>query len=215
MRHRILLVLVLILLGNVLPVSALPSAQASPKTPVPKGERTLGLSVGPAADGDYPKALAEAQAAGVQLVTLSLDWSQLETAPGRYDSTWLTIADGFYPPRHVEVDLILRPIDTNHAKLPSDLAGKPFDDPAVIARFERLLDAVFAQIPNLTLHSLVIGNEVDAQRQSPLDSVRSFLRRCQRICPKKAARRSCGRHGYVRWPDRRCERPAANAEQGK
>jgi hypothetical protein len=59
------------------------------------------------------------------------------------------------------VDLILRPINTNQLDVPSDLQGKPFDDPVVIARFERLLDDVFAHLPNLTLNSLGIGNEVD------------------------------------------------------
>ncbi len=128
---------------------------------VPKDARTLGLSVAPADDGDYPRALAAAQVAGVQSTTLSLDWSRLEVAPGRYDNTLLTIAEGFYPPRHVPIDLILRPIDTNRAEIPPDLKGKRFDAPTVIARFERLLDDVFAQSPHLTLHSLVIGNEVD------------------------------------------------------
>lgn len=129
--------------------------------PVSKGTRTLGLSVGPAQDGDYGRALADAQAAGVQSVTLPLDWSRLETAPGRYDNTLLSIADGFYPPRHIAVDLILRPINTNRLEIPSDLQDKDLDDPVVIARFERLLDNVFAHLPSLTLHSLLVGNEVD------------------------------------------------------
>ena len=129
--------------------------------PVPKGGRFLGLSVGPAEDGDYPKALATAQAAGVQSVTLALDWSRLEMGPGHYDNTLLTIADGFYPSRHTQVDLVLRPVNTSRVEVPADLKDKLFDDPAVIARFERLLDDVFAQTPHLTVHSLVIGNEVD------------------------------------------------------
>lgn len=133
-----------------------------PAAPVGKGLRTLGLSVQPAENDNYPHALAAAQAAGVQSVTLSLNWSQLETAPEHYDDTLLKIADGFYPPRHVQVDLILRPINTNRAEIPADLSGRSFDDPVVITRFKRLLDHVFAQIPHLALHSLVIGNEVDA-----------------------------------------------------
>jgi hypothetical protein len=152
MRHLIWL---LLLWSLILP-TALHAA------PLPKGERTLGLSVGTAEDGDYPRALSDAQAAGVQSVTLSLDWSKLETTPGQYDTSLLKIADQFYPPHHVAVDLILRPINTNRAEMPSDLQGKLFDDPKLITRFERLLDAVFAQTHHLTLHSLIIGNEVDA-----------------------------------------------------
>ena len=130
--------------------------------PVPKGTRTLGLSVGQAKDGDYGRAFAAAQAGGAQSVTLSLDWSRLETAPGIYDNPLLSIADGFYPPRHVAVDLVLRPINTSRSEVPADLQDRLFDDPLVIARFERLLDNMFAQLPHLTLHSLAIGNEVDA-----------------------------------------------------
>ena len=136
-------------------------ASAAPAAPLPKGTRTLGLSVQPAQDGDYGRALAASQAAGAQSVTLALDWSRLEPAPGRYEDALLTIAGDFYPPRHIAVDLVLRPINTNRSEVPADLKDKPLDDPAVIARFERLLDDVFARTPHLTLHSLVIGNEVD------------------------------------------------------
>ena len=130
--------------------------------PIPKGARTLGLSVGQAKDGDYGRAFAAAQAGGIQSVTLPLDWSRLETAPGKYDNTLLSIAEGFYPPRHVAVDLVLRPINTSRSEVPADLRGKPFDDPLVIARFEGLLDNIFAHLPHLALHSLAIGNEVDS-----------------------------------------------------
>jgi len=45
--------------------------------------------------------------------------------------------------------------------MPADLAGTPFDDPAFIQRFKALLDYVLAQIPDLQLTSLAIGNEID------------------------------------------------------
>ena len=172
--------LVLLLFSLVFPLSA---AQAAP---LPKGERTLGLAVQPAQDGDYGHALALAQGTGVQSVTLALDWSRLEPAQGRYDNTLLTIADSFYPSRHIAIDLVLRPINTSRLEVPADLRDKPFDDPAVIARFERLLDDVFAQTPHLTLNSLVLGNEVDAylgqdtarwpQYQAFYQAVRAYAR---------------------------------------
>ena len=147
--------------------------------PVPIGARTLGLSVGPAKDGDYDRAFAAAQAAGVQSVTLSLDWSRLEPTLGRYDTALLSIADEFYPPQHTRVDLVLRPINTNRLEIPADLQDKAFDDPLVIARFERLLDEIFAHIPHLSLNSLTIGNEVDkylSQRPSRWAQYGTFYR---------------------------------------
>jgi hypothetical protein len=45
--------------------------------------------------------------------------------------------------------------------LPKVLSKKRYDDPDVIARFNRLMDAILAAIPNLDVNFLSIGNEVD------------------------------------------------------
>ncbi|MEA3336702.1 MAG: hypothetical protein U9R25_12380 [Chloroflexota bacterium] len=74
---------------------------------------------------------------------------------------WLAIANIFYPTQDTALSLTISVIDTTSARLPADLAGKPFDDPEVIQRFNGLLDFVATQTPDLTLATLSIGNEVD------------------------------------------------------
>jgi hypothetical protein len=150
-----------LVLAAVLAVSVLlVSTQARAGVPA-RGDRRLGISVGPAQDGNYPEAFAIAKSAGMQSVTLSLDWTSLEPSPGRYVDTYLDIANAFYPAAKTTVDIILRPINTNRTELPADLRGKAFDSPEVIDRFEQLVDHVLGRMPNVTIGTLAIGNEVD------------------------------------------------------
>jgi hypothetical protein len=97
------------------------------------------------------------------LKLLAVYWDELETEPGVYNPNpnWLEIANLYYPAQDIQVSLTISVIGTNNLRLPPDLADKSFDDPAVIARFNNLLDYVAVQIPNLTLNSLAIGNEID------------------------------------------------------
>lgn len=141
--------------------AAVKAASASVK-PVPKGNRELGLHVGEAQDRDYSGAFARAEGAGMQAVSLSFDWSGLETGPGAYKNDFPRIANAFYPARKTKVHLVLRPINTNRREFPADLKDRALDDPQVIERFCRLLDNLFAQMKDVELASLAIGNEVDA-----------------------------------------------------
>ena len=129
----------------------------------PPPHRVLGISVGPCQDGDYGLAFATAKAAGMQSTTLSMNWSDLETSAGRYNGKYLAIANGFYPAEKISIDLVLRPIDTNHVSMPADLMGEKFDSPKVISRFEHLVEYVLSSMPKVTLNSIAIGNEVDAE----------------------------------------------------
>ncbi len=133
------------------------------QTALPEQDRLLSLEVTTAADDDYDAAFVLARSVGMQVTSLSLQWDDLEPSPGRYgtDPDWLGIANDFFPAQGTTVSLMIGPIDTNTLRLPADLKNKAFDDPEVIARFERLLDYVFAQIPDLELSSLAIGNEID------------------------------------------------------
>ena len=130
---------------------------------VPRGSRILSMDVTEAVDGDFNAALQLAKSVGVTAVTLTVYWDEIETAPGVYtpDPNWLEIANLYYPAQEMQVSLTISVIDTDNLRLPPDLAGKPFDDSAVIARFNGLLDYVAAQLPDLTLKSLAIGNEID------------------------------------------------------
>ena len=127
--------------------------------------RSLGICVSPATGETYPAAFAVAKSAGMATTTLALDWNQIEQdsffGGVHYKNDFLAIANAFYPAQNTAVDLILRPINTNQKTLPPNLMARSFDDPIVAVRFCGVLDYVFSQIPNLTLRSLAIGNEVD------------------------------------------------------
>ncbi|HID54024.1 MAG TPA: hypothetical protein EYP41_18555 [Anaerolineae bacterium] len=108
----------------------------------PRDGRTLSLDVTEAADNDFDAALQRAKAVGVTAVTLTVYWDEIETEPGVHNPNpnWLEIANLYYPTQEVAVSLTISVIDTNNLRLPSDLAGQPFDDPAVIGRFNSLFD---------------------------------------------------------------------------
>jgi hypothetical protein len=123
--------------------------------------RPLGLHVGEAQGEDFDAAMDLAQDNGVSVVHLSLNWNDIETAPQVYDNALLGIANLYFPARGLTVHLTLRPINTVRVEVPSDLAGLAWDDPQMIARFNQMLDYVFAQLPAVDLGVLAIGNEVD------------------------------------------------------
>ncbi|MBM3121872.1 MAG: hypothetical protein FJZ97_06760 [Chloroflexi bacterium] len=133
-------------------------------TPVPRGDRMLGIDANEADGETYDQAFQLARQAGMQFTSLSLAWDDLEPRPGEYspDPNFLAIANQYYPAKDVPLALTITPIDTSRRRLPADLKDAAFDDPEVITRFERLLDYVFSQIPDVELAVLAIGNEVDA-----------------------------------------------------
>ena len=140
-------------------------AAVTPVVPVnvsQKGNRILSIDLSEAEDADYDAAFATATSTGMQATGLPLNWSDLETAVGVYDNTYLAIANSYYPPKNIAISLSLRTINTNKKEVPTDLSTKGFDDPEMIDRFKKLLDFVFSEIPNLELNSLSIGNEIDA-----------------------------------------------------
>jgi len=133
-----------------------------PNTVVAKGTRILAIDVTEAETTDYDTAVDKAANAGAEMINLSLSWTTIETSPGVYDNSFLSIADIYYPLKGIPVNLSLQTINTNQKEVPSDLQAVNFDDPVMISRFKTLLDFVFAEIPNVTLNSLAIGNEIDA-----------------------------------------------------
>ena len=108
--------------------------------PPARGERILSLDVNQAADGDFDRAFARAQEAGMEATTLSLHWDEIETAPGQYDPqpNWPAIANIYYPAFNTPISLALSPIDTNNERRPADLRGRPFDDPEVVHREQHI-----------------------------------------------------------------------------
>jgi hypothetical protein len=140
---------------------AVPPLTAGPDQAVPKGVRLLGCAVTPAENLDYNAAMAQAKSAGVQVVSLKLDWDEVEQQPDVFASPWPKIANAYYPGQNIQVSLRIATFDTDRNRLPPDLRDKPLDDPEVIARFNHLMDWIFAQMPDVKLAELSIGNEVD------------------------------------------------------
>ena len=151
----------------------LPAADAP--TPVPRGDhRLLGCAVTQAENKNYDGAMKLAESAGVQVVSLKLNWDDVERRPHVFASPWPKVANAYYPPRHLQLSLRLATLDTDRNRLPADLRDQPLDDPAVIARFNELLDWVFAQMPDVELAELSIGNEVDGVLGADLEKWRQY-----------------------------------------
>ena len=138
---------------------------------VQKGDRVLEIQVSDPADGDFVSAFREAQSVGMASASLSLDWSILDIGsdPNTGDpiyandpaTDFLAIANGCYPNTNTKLSLMLRPITTLTRKVPPGFENTPWDDPAMIDRFERFIDHVFAKMPDLEITALAIGSEVD------------------------------------------------------
>lgn len=126
--------------------------------------RTVGLSISPAEDGDFPAAFGHAQAACLDAAHIFFTWSDLEPSPGVMNATLLANMDAlntFFPFFNTRAELQLAVTNTLVKEVPADLMALPFDDPQMIARFRVLLDTVMAHLPDLELRALNIGNESD------------------------------------------------------
>jgi hypothetical protein len=128
---------------------------------VSKGDRQLGIDITLSSNNDYQYAFNFAKSAGAQFVQLSFAWDEIESVPGVLQNNMLGIANSYYPSLNTKVALNLNVIDTTVDRLPSDLKGRRFNDPELVARFQNVLGYVFSQIPNLGLISISIGNEID------------------------------------------------------
>lgn len=142
--------------------------------PLPKGNRILAVDVNTAESNDYNAAFAMAKGVGMQDIGLSLDWRDIESETGKYDGKWLSIANMYYPKTGTGLTLNLRPIHNCRKMMPVDLETLKLDDPRMIGRFEKLLDFVFAQIPDTKLDALVIGSEIDVYLGASDDLWREF-----------------------------------------
>jgi len=138
-------------------------------TPAPsvlQGARVLGLDVKEVPAVTYGMAYDQAITLGVREVSVSLDWELLEPTLGNYDDTIPAIIESFYPQQAADLTLVLRPLDTPGARLPAELVGLAFDDPAVITAFENFLTHLHNTFPTLNasgkLKWIHVGNEIDA-----------------------------------------------------
>jgi hypothetical protein len=132
-------------------------------TPRPKGDRIFSIDVNTAEDNDYENAFRLAKEAGSQVIPISINWKDIETSPGKYEDPGniLAIANAYYPPTKTRVALYVRSWDTLEKMAPADLKDLPFTDPQMSERYLKMIDWVFAQIPDVQLQFLSIGDEID------------------------------------------------------
>jgi hypothetical protein len=142
---------------------------AAGPTVVPKGNRIIGIHVQPPEDNNYDAAIAKAKSFGTESVPFFATWKSLETSPGVYDGSLLSLVNLYYPAQGLKNSITIATINTNVLEVPSDLAATPWDSPTMISRFNALQDFIFAQIPAVTLTAYCIGNEVDATLSSAAD----------------------------------------------
>jgi hypothetical protein len=136
------------------------NADNDAKQATAKGGRLLGLGINEGSIG-FEKAFSAARAAGLQFVELPSQWDDIEPKPGEFTNQWLDIANAYYPAVGIRLVISLNPIDTNKLRLPADLVGKPFDDPAVIQRYSKAVDYVLSRVSKADLVAFAIGNEID------------------------------------------------------
>ncbi len=129
---------------------------------LPRGDRQLSWQVDETETNNYDSAFAYALTGCGESTHLAFLWSSLEPDTGSFDANFvglLDVMDIYYPAFNTSVELQLAPVNTNVLELPNELSSLSFSDPLVINGYKRLLDTVFAHIPNVTLAALNIGNE--------------------------------------------------------
>ncbi len=137
-------------------------------TPLPKGDRRLGLDISDTAE-DGAQRIDLSKELGVEAATFRLQWLYLETAPGVFDGPQTAVFGllNAYAAEGLQINLTISPIGQTYLTLPADMSPRLSDgtlrmsDPEVIDRFKVLLDFVHREAPALELSSLQIGHELD------------------------------------------------------
>jgi len=127
----------------------------------PKGDRWLGLRVTTGAL-EYDAAFGEAKRLGLQFLELPQQWNEAHPAVARFDTPFVATANRVYPPADTALVLSLNPIDTSALRVPDRLAGKSFDAPEAVAEFCTFVDHVLADLSDVKILAVSVGNEVDA-----------------------------------------------------
>jgi hypothetical protein len=128
-----------------------------------------------AAGADYAADVASVKEQATRPVAISLwGWEKLEPAAGKLDVTRedgglrYALEQGFVPYVGATV------IDTTKRVLPSDLATISWTDPALLRRYNALLEALAKRLP-ASLSYFIIANEADVYLEKHPDEVPEFL----------------------------------------
>jgi hypothetical protein len=159
----IIICLIFIVLISGCCAGSAPKAPTATPGPVTNEGRLLGMDISLPSDNDFGKAYFMAKDAGVRMVQLTPRWDEIEPGNGKYSDPQenLAAAKAFYRQENIRVALAVSPLDTNVNRMPADLKGMPMDDPAVIDRYNKMIDDVLQKLDGVTLQDAAIGNEID------------------------------------------------------
>ena len=144
--------------------------------PLPKGSRVLGIAV-PLDDLDFPINVQTARDAGARTTNATFGWDEIErpydaggpdasddggtATPTQLFNPLLHVTNLVLQDRRMAVTLTLDALDVGGARAPAELAARPLDDAEVGVRYERLIDYVFGQIPDVGVTALLVASSVD------------------------------------------------------
>ncbi len=138
----------------------------------------------PGAEPALDAAFAASQSAGALGYELSIAWHALESSPGVVDLSFAQLLLDTLEASGMTPYLVLTTIDTVQLSVPPDLQdpgdstelapGLAWDDPAMLGRFEMLLDGLVPLLVAKGGFYLSVGNEVDAWLGARLGQVSSY-----------------------------------------
>ena len=108
---------------------------------------------------------------GVNFFLFGHNWADLEPSPGTFNFGGslvqpLTDMLAWYP-QFAGFGFVINVLNGSSRLTPADLNNLPFDNPAVLSRFDALIDALVAQPLSAKLGYILVGNEVDSMLTDP------------------------------------------------
>lgn len=161
-----------------------PSSSEAAELPLLSPGQHIGMITGfnpdhpPATEDSIEARWQEALSTGLSVGRLQIDWPELEPAPGQYDEEALRSALQELSAQGLQPFLTLPAYDSDGPVLPADLQGEAMDDPALITRFQQLMDWVIPMLVEEGGWGITIANEPDnffAERPELAAQIRTFL----------------------------------------
>lgn len=151
--------------------------------PAPKGDRVLGTTLDLSVPSFFEQLQVAHDAGHVGTGDVSFAWDRVERpydAGPDADAATVLYEPALHAVRlaleseRLSIVLGLDVVDATGARLPADLAGRPLDDPDVVARVEPLVDYALGQLEDLPVAALVVGSDVDAALGDDASRWRAF-----------------------------------------
>ncbi len=157
--------------------------EPTPVGPAPPGRR-LCIALTPAPgevtlDGAHRTATALGM---TEPGDINLDWNRVEPEAGRrIDPNGEIAALKRLYANATSATLTLAPIQTTNVTVPSDLTGRPWNDPELIDRYVTTLDTVLAALEPLPIRVVAVGNEVDVKLGNDAEAMEQFATLVQTV----------------------------------